>query len=102
MKINSVISAILVVGCTIFPIVGALAYDAYLTRGMQDILVRAPERGNFHPRVVKAVAGQPTTLRIRNIDAVTHGFAIPALKIDVGELKAGHVEMLEFTPKTPG
>ena len=102
MKINTVISAILVVGCTIFPIVGALAYDAYLTRGMQEILVRAPEKGNFHPRVVNAVAGQPTTLRIRNIDAVMHGFAVPGLNLDVGELKAGHVKIVEFTPETPG
>ncbi len=102
MKINTLISAILVVGCTIFPIVGALAYDAYLNKGTQEVLVRAPEKGNFHPRVIKVVAGQTSTLRIRNIDAVTHGFAVPALGLDVGELKAGHVEMLEFTPETPG
>ncbi len=70
--------------------------------GRTEILARTPEKGNFSPRVVTVVSGQKIKLRIRNVDTVTHGFAIPALEVDAGEIKAGHYAILEFTPEKPG
>ncbi len=67
-----------------------------------DIVARAPEKGNFSPRVVKVPFGEKVKLRIRNVDTVMHGFAIPALEVDAGEIKAGHYAILEFTPEKPG
>ncbi len=67
-----------------------------------DILARAPEKGNFWPRLIKVSTGKKVKLRIRNIDTVMHGFAIPALEVDAGEIKAGYNKILEFTPQKPG
>jgi len=101
--IKITISAILVLGCTIGPIVATLAYESYRTKDFTaDIVARTPEKGNFSPRLIKVPFGQKIKLRVRNVDTVMHGFAIPALKVDAGELKAGHSKILEFTPQKPG
>ncbi len=101
--IKPVISAILVLLCTVGPIVATLAYEASRTRDLTaEILARTPEKGNFSPRLVKVPFGQKVKLRVRNIDTVMHGFAIPALGVDAGEITAGHYAILEFTPEKPG
>jgi cytochrome c oxidase subunit 2 len=103
MNRQTILSAFLVLSCTVGPIAAALAYEAYRTRDLTaEILARTPERGNFSPQVVRVPAGQKVKLRVRNNDTVTHGFAIPALRVDLGEIKAGHSEVVEFTPETPG
>ncbi len=101
--IKLVISAILLLVCTIGPIVAALAYESSRTHDLTaDILARTPEKGNFSPRFVTVPFGQKVKLRVRNVDTVMHGFAIPALGVDAGELKAGYNKILEFTPEKPG
>ncbi len=101
--IKSVISAILLLACTVGPIIATLAYESSRTRDLTaEILARAPEKGNYSPRFVTVAFGQKVKLRVRNIDTVTHGFAIPALEVDAGEIKAGHYAILEFTPEKPG
>ena len=67
-----------------------------------EIIARTPEKGNFSPQKVVIPLGEKARLRIRNVDTVMHGFAIPALGVDAGEIKAGHNEILEFTPQKPG
>ncbi len=101
--IKIVISAILLLVCTVGPIVATLAYEASRTRDLTaEILAHTPEKGNFSPRLVKVPFGQKVKLRVRNIDTVMHGFAIPALGVDAGEITAGHYAILEFTPEKPG
>jgi cytochrome c oxidase subunit 2 len=103
MSKKTIVSAILLLVCTIGPIVATLAYESYRTRDLTaEILARAPEKGNFSPRIVKVPFGQKLRLRVRNVDTVMHGFAIPALEVDAGELKAGQSKVLEFTPEKPG
>ena len=103
MSIKTIVSAILVLACTIGPIVGALAYESYRTRDLTaEIIARAPEKGNYSPRFVKVPFGQKVKLRVRNVDTVMHGFAIPALSVDACEITAGHYAILEFTPEKPG
>jgi heme/copper-type cytochrome/quinol oxidase subunit 2 len=103
MSTKTIISAVLLLACTVGPIVATLAYESYRTRGYTaDIVASTPEKGNFSPRHIKVPLGQKVKLRVRNVDTVMHGFAIPALDIDAGELKAGHNEILEFTPQKPG
>jgi heme/copper-type cytochrome/quinol oxidase subunit 2 len=93
----------LVLLCTVAPIFATLAYEASRTRDLTaEILARTPEKGNFSPRLVKVPFGQKVKLRVRNIDTVMHGFAIPALGVDAGEITAGHYAILEFTPKKSG
>ncbi len=93
----------MVLACTIGPIVATLAYESFRTQDITaEILARTPEKGNFSPRLIKVTVGQKVKLRVRNVDTVMHGFAIPALEVDAGELKAGHYAILEFTPQKPG
>ncbi len=101
--IKTIISAIILLVCTVGPIVAAFAYEGYRTRDLtEEILCRAPEKGNFSPRLTTVTVGELVKLRVRNVGTVTHGFAIPSLKIDAGEIKAGSSIILEFTPDKVG
>lgn len=101
--VKILITAILVLACTIGPIVITFAYESYRTSDLTaEIIARAPEKGNFSPQNLTVPVGEKVKLRVRNIDTVTHGFAIPALGVDAGEIKAGHSVIVEFTPKEPG
>ena len=95
--------AIILLVCTIGPVAGTLFYEFARTRDItHEIIARAPERGNFWPRKIEVHLGQKVKLRIRNVDTVTHGFAIPALSIQAGDIKAGHQIVVSFTADTIG
>jgi cytochrome c oxidase subunit 2 len=103
MKPKMILSGILLLACTAGPIVATWAYEAYRTRDLTaEIVARVPENGNFAPQLLRVPAGEKIKLRVRNVDTVTHGFAIPALQVDAGEIKAGHTAIVEFTPEKPG
>ena len=98
-----IITAIILLSCTVVPLIAILAHESARTSDLTaEILARAPERGNFWPRKLSLPAGEKVKLRIRNVDTVTHGFAIPALGVEAQEIKAGHYTIVEFTPQTPG
>ena len=100
---NGAIAIICILSCTVIPIAGIFAYDAYLTRDITaEIKARAPELGNFTPNKVTVLVGEKVKLRVRNVDTVTHGFAMPELGVDAGEIKAGEMVTLEFTPEETG
>jgi cytochrome c oxidase subunit 2 len=67
-----------------------------------EILVRSPEKGNFTPQNVTVPVGERATLRLRNVDTVTHGFAIPTLGVEAVEIPSGQVVTVEFTPEQTG
>ena len=67
-----------------------------------ELLARAPERGNWSPQTLEVEQGEEVTLVIRNVDAVTHGFYLPGLDLTVGEIKAGDVREITFTPQVAG
>jgi len=67
-----------------------------------ELLARAPERGNWSPQTLEVEQGEEVTLVIRNVDAVTHGFYLPGLDLTVGEIKAGDVREIKFTPQVAG
>ena len=97
------ITATILLLCTAVPIIAIFLHEDARTSDLTaEILTRAPERGNFWPRKLVLPAGKKVKLRIRNVDTVTHGFAIPALDINAGEIKAGHYTTVEFTPTKPG
>ncbi len=100
---RKLLSVIILLLCTVAPIVGVLLYEKFRTKDLTaEILARAPEKGNFLPRLLTFPVGEPVTIRIRNVDTVTHGFAIPALKVDGGKILAGHSTIVEFTPTRVG
>ena len=103
MKRGWIITLPLVVICVVGPIVAALMYDAHRSEGLTaEVIARAPERGNFSPRKITVSVGEPVLLQIRNIDTVMHGFAIPDLGVDAGEIPAGTVARVAFTPEKVG
>jgi len=103
MRFSWIITLPLVIACIVAPIVASLWYESKRSEDLTaEIIARAPERGNFSPKKLTVPAGKPVRLQVRNIDTVMHGFAIPALGVDAGEIPAGHVALLEFTPETPG
>ena len=103
MNVKNTLVVVLLLVCTVVPIVVALAYEAHRMKDFTaEILARAPERGNFTPQKLTVPVGEKVKLRIRNVDTVMHGFAIPALNVDAGEISAGHQAVLEFTPREVG
>lgn len=105
MDSKKILTIVLLIGCTVVPIVASIAYERSRARGYTaEILARAPEKGNFSPRLLKleVAPGEQVKLRIRNVDTVMHGFAIPDLKVDAGEIKAGHSAVVAFTPEKAG
>jgi len=98
-----IVGIAVILACTVVPIGAIFAYESYRTRSLTaEIIARAPERGNFSPSRLVLPVGRKAVLRIRNVDTVSHGFAVPSLGIDVGELKAGHIAIVEFTPEHIG
>jgi len=105
MDAKKILSIALLIGCTMVPIIAAVVYERHRARDFTaEILARAPEKGNFSPRLLKleVPVGQEVKLRIRNVDTVMHGFAIPDLEVDAGEIKAGHSASVAFTPAEAG
>ena len=100
---KKVISVVILLLCTVGPVLGTLWYESVRNEDVTaEILTRAPERGNFLPRKLTVRAGEKVRLRVRNVDTVTHGFTLPDLAVDAGDIKAGHQVVLEFTPEKPG
>lgn len=67
-----------------------------------ELIARAPENGNWYPKKFNLPYGKEVRLLIRNIETVTHGFAIPDLGVSAGEIKAGEVKVIKFTPDKRG
>ena len=59
------------------------------------------DKFQFEPATIQVVSGEPVRLIVRSKD-VTHGFAIPALKIDERILKSGEPVTVSFTAPAPG
>ena len=104
MKRNEIIAITAFLLATVGTVAGVLAIEGNRRSRLFNavLIARAPENGNFYPQTLKVPVGEEIRLMIRNIDTVTHGFAVPALGIGVPEIKAGQVKTLTFTPEIPG
>ena len=67
-----------------------------------ELLARAPERGNWSPKIIRVKKGKRINLVIRNVDVVTHGFYLPEFNLKVKEIKAGEIKKISFTPDREG
>jgi cytochrome c oxidase subunit II len=59
------------------------------------------DKFQFEPATIQVVSGEPVRLIVRSKD-VTHGFAIPALKIDERISRSGEPVVVTFTAPAPG
>src|SRR3989338_9253868 len=104
MKIQEFIAIIIFLFATIGVVVGVFAIEKYRLSKFYtvELIARAPEHGNWYPCKIKVPSRKEATILIRNIETVTHGFAIPDLNVSAGEIKAGEVKVVKFTPNKKG
>lgn len=86
---------------TVAAILGVEHYRRH-SRYSAELVARQPDYGNWYPDTLRVSYGRPLRLMIRNIDTVSHGFAVPDFRVSVREIKAGEVEVVEFTPDKRG
>lgn len=89
---------------TVGTVVGVSVIEKYRRNKLftAELIARAPEYGNWYPKSITVPYGEEVRLLIRNIDTVTHGFAIPDLQISINEIKAGEVKVITFKPDKIG
>lgn len=82
-----------------------IAYQGWRTSelGVRVITLigSAPGSGGWQPDTITVNLGERVRLRIASSDVV-HGFAVPALGINVDEILPGHVQEVEFVPNQIG
>jgi mono/diheme cytochrome c family protein len=66
-----------------------------------QLTANAPANGGWQPDTIRVNLGERVRLRIAAPDVI-HGFAIPALGIEVGEILPGHVEEVVFVATRAG
>ncbi|MFQ5952915.1 MAG: cupredoxin domain-containing protein [Candidatus Omnitrophota bacterium] len=104
MKKSELIAVILMFLATIGTIVGIYAIEKFRISRFYtvELIAREPNNGNWYPRQIKVPLGKEVRLYIRNIETVSHGFAIPDFEVAIDEIKAGNVEVVRFTPDKKG
>src|SRR3989338_3842703 len=104
MKKQELVAIILVILSTIGTVLGIFAIEKYRHAKFYtvELIARAPEHGNWYPREIKVSFGKEVKILIRNIETVSHGFAIPDFNVSAGEIKAGEVKVVRFTPNKRG
>lgn len=104
MKRNEFIAVMLMVFVTIGTVFGVFAVEKYRRSKLYvvELIARAPNNGNWYPKQLKVPFGKEVRILIRNIETVSHGFALPDFNIAVNEIKAGEVKVVKFTPDKKG
>ena len=104
MRRNELIAVLLFLAATAGTIGGVFAVERYRRSSLDvvELIARAPEHGSWYPRRLDADYGKQMRILIRNIDTVSHGFAIPDLSVAMPEIKAGEVRVISFVPSKRG
>jgi len=104
MKNKELIAVLLVILSTVGTVLGILGIEQFRKQKFYtvELIARAPEHGNWYPRTLRLPYGKEVKILIRNIETVTHGFAIPDFNVAVKEIKAGEVKVVKFTPDKKG
>ncbi len=104
MKKNEIIAVTLMILVTVGTVLGILGIERYRSDKFftVELTARAPDNGNWYPRKIKVPLGEEVVMRIRNIETVTHGFALPEFRVAVSEIKGGEVKVVRFTPDKRG
>mgnify|MGYP001578564063 CR=1 FL=1 len=104
MKKNEFLAIVLVFFSTVGTLLGILAFEKFRQTKFftVQLIARAPEHGNWYPRKITVPFGKEVKILIRNIETVTHGFAIPDFNVAVKEIKAGEAKTVKFTPDKKG
>ena len=104
MRRNEIIAVILLSLATVGTVLGVLTLEKFRRAKFYtvELIARSPNNGNWYPREIKVPLGKEVKILIRNIETVTHGFAIPDFNVAAEEIKAGEVKVVRFTPDKRG
>lgn len=104
MSKNEVLAIVIFITGVIASTYGVLAIEKYRKNKYYtlELIARAPENGNWYPKTFTIPYNKDVRILIRNIDTVTHGFAIPDFNITAGEIKAGEVKVVKFNADKKG
>ncbi len=104
MKRRELIAIILLLFSTVGVVLGIVGVEHIRRSKLYtvELLAREPDHGNWYPREITVPLGQEVTLYIRNVETVSHGFALPEFDVAVKEIKAGEVAVVTFTPDKKG
>jgi heme/copper-type cytochrome/quinol oxidase subunit 2 len=104
MKRNELIAVICIILATLGAIFGVFAIEKFRLAKFYTLKLtaRAPENGNWYPQKFNLRYGKEVRILVRNIETVTHGFAIPDLGVAIKEIKAGQAKSVTFTPDKKG
>lgn len=114
-KINETIAVTLMILATVGTIIGVFTIENFRRAQSYtvELVARSPLNGNWLARVrggewqsrkFRVPFGQEVKLYIRNIETVSHGFALPdfTLEPQVNEIKAGEVIVTKFLADKKG
>lgn len=92
------------IAATVGTVLGIFAIEKYRRSKFYtvELIARSPLNGNWYPRKFNVPFGKEVKLYIRNIETVSHGFALPDFDISAREIKAGEVSVVKFTPDKRG
>ncbi len=104
MKKNELVAVILMFLATVGTVLGVFAIEKFRRNKLYtvELIAREPDKGNWHPRKITVPLGQEVRILIRNVETVSHGFALPEFNVAVNEIKAGEVAVVKFTPEKKG
>lgn len=104
MKRNELVAISLVILATIGTILGIFTFERYRRTKLYavELIARSPNNGNWYPREFKVPYGSQVRLLIRNIETVSHGFALPDFGVAAKEIKAGEAVVVRFVADKKG
>lgn len=104
MKKNELFAILLVFLSTAGTLLGIFSFEKFRQSKFftVQLIARAPEHGNWYPRKIIVPLGKEVKILIRNIETVSHGFALPDFDVAVSEIKAGETVVVKFTPEKKG
>lgn len=104
MKRNEFIAVILIILSTLGTVLGVFAIEQYRRTKFYslELLARSPNNGNWYPRKFSVPFGKEVRILIRNIETVSHGFALPDFNVAAREIKAGEVVVVKFVADKKG
>lgn len=104
MRRNELIAIFLVFLATVATVFGIFAFEKYRRAKLftVELIARAPLNGNWYPKKFSVPYAKDVRLLIRNVETVSHGFAIPDFNVSVNEIKAGEVVVVSFKPDKRG
>jgi cytochrome c oxidase subunit 2 len=98
---TEIIALLLVLAAVVGIPAAVVAYDRTVPPSDFTLVGRTPLHGNWSQREIHVRQGEQVRIRLTSED-VTHGFYIPDLNVNAGQISPGQFKLVEFTANTKG